>query len=192
MTVPRLLSDSDGFQGVTGFVPVSGPNARNSGSSTAMDGTEQTFDAYGDVVALQFTLNVKQGVAARRQSGILTALKSGNAMRLRFFDPDMLTPTEAGISGVAGKGWTDLEDVEWSNGQPWSNGEGWQMSAPTVAVASPAAFDTGIVTLADTDWGHELGLGDRLGFFPLHFGLYTITEVIEPGQYRVWPACGRR
>lgn len=185
--MPRLLSDSDGFEGVTGFVPVSGPNARNSGSTTAMDGTEQTFDAYGDVVALQFSLNIKKDRGARRLSGMLTALKSGNAMRLRFFDPDMISPAEAGLAVGAGKRWPDLAQQDWSNGEAWSNGEGWHTSAEVVPVAAATALDGGIVQIEDEHWGHSLGLGDRLGFLPFHFGLYTITEVIVPGTYRMWP-----
>lgn len=185
--MPRLLSDSDGFAGVTGFSWLSGPNARNSGSTTAMDGSEQTFDAYGDVVALEFTLNVKRDVAARRQAGVLTALRGGNAMRLRFFDPDMMKPYEAGINVSERYDWTNLPTENWSNGMPWSNGAGWALSAPVVPVAASAGFDTGIVRLGSAFWGHQLGLGDIVGFFPFHFGIYTVTEVIDDGEYRIWP-----
>ena len=34
---------------------------------------------------------------------------------------------------------------------------------------------------------HDLQVGDYLGFFPFHFGMYVVTEVIEPGTYRIWP-----
>lgn len=187
----RLLSDSEGFAGITAWRPVSGPNARNSGSTTAMDGSEQSFDAYGDLVALEIALNVKRGQGARRQRGVMTALRTGNAIRLSFFDPDMMGPAESGIDVAASLGWTSLPARDWSNGEPWSNGEGWKTSAPVAPVASAAALDTGEIILADTFWGHALGLGDFLGFFPFHFGLYTVTEVIDDGHYRIWPRLRR-
>ena len=75
----------------------------------------------------------------------------------------------------------------WSNDQSWSNGENWASSPPTVAVAAAAALADTEVSLADSYWGHDLDIGDFLGFSPLHFGLYMVTEVIEAGTYRIWP-----
>src|SRR5690606_27156301 len=110
-------------------------------------------------------------------------------------DPDIMSPAEAGITGpfqkssspevIANVG--DQGGVAWSNGEPWSNGFNWQPAYPTVAVAAASAYDSGIVTLADEFWGHGLGIGDYIGFFPFSLGLYTVDEVIAPGQYRVWP-----
>ncbi|WP_157014899.1 hypothetical protein [Mesorhizobium xinjiangense] len=177
----RLITWPDGLWGFVDINPVSGPKARSSGGNTAQDGTEQTFEGIGDLVALELVFSAKNGVTgARRQRGLVTALHSGaNAMRLQFNDPDIMTPAEAGVSCP--------EEQNWSNGEPWSNGEGWAPTYPVVPVAAAAGFDTGIVRLANEFWGHTLGYGDYLGFFPFHFGIYMVTEVIEPGQYRVWP-----
>lgn len=35
--------------------------------------------------------------------------------------------------------------------------------------------------------GHQLGIGDWFGFAPYHFGVYMVTEVLAPGDYRIWP-----
>lgn len=178
----RLLTWPHGLWGIDSVTPVSGPAARNSGANTAMDGAEQTFEGIGDIVALELGLSAKNGrVGARFERGIITGLHNGaNAMRLQFNDPDIMTPAEAGIVGA-------FEEQDWSNGEPWSNGEGWAPSYPVVPVTAPAAADSGTIRLSGQYWGHSLNLGDYLGFFPFHFGLYMVTEVIAPGQYRIWP-----
>lgn len=178
----RLLTWPHGLWGIDDVKPINGPNARSSGSTTAQDGSEQTRSGIGDVVALELRLSAKNGlIGARLQRGLMLGLHSGaNAMRLQFNDPDIMTPAEAGIVGA-------FAEQDWSNGQPWSNGEGWAPSYPVVPVAASAAVDTGVVTLANEFWGYTLGLGDYIGFFPFHFGLYCVTEVIDEGQYRVWP-----
>jgi hypothetical protein len=174
--------------GVVSITPISGPAARSSGSTTAQDGSEQTFDGYGDVVALELKFNAKMDVSARRERGLFAAFQGGaNAARLRFYDPDIMRPYEAGMAVPHNLRFRDLAQVNWSNGQPWSNGQGWMPSAPIVPVAAASSYDSGIVTLDDVFWGHGLGLGDYIGFFPFHFGIYAVTEVISEGQYRVWP-----
>lgn len=77
--------------------------------------------------------------------------------------------------------------MPWGNGEPWSNGQNWELTAPNVQLAEAAYFDSTIILLQDDAWGHRLGMGDYLGFFPLHFGLYTITEEFGDGEYRIWP-----
>lgn len=176
--MPRLLPDPQ-FT-ISELEWLTGPNARNSGSTTAMDGSEQTFSSYGDGVAFRVTLRIAQGVLARRQRGYLTALPGGNAFRFKYIDGDIMKPVEAGIVGPYGS-------QAWSNGEPWSNGLGWAPSYPVVPVTASAAFDMGIVKLSDAYWGHRLGMGDHIGFMPFHFGLYTVTEVIDDGEYRIWP-----
>lgn len=174
--------------GVVDITPISGPMARSSGSNTSSDGSEQTFDSVGDVVALRLSFNVKRKGLARQERGLFTGLHGGaNAIRLSFFDPDVIMPAEAGLDVAAHLDWTDLDALNWSNGQPWSNGQGWAQSAPEISVASASAINTGIVTLPDSFWGHRLDLGSYFGFFPFHFGLYMVTEVIDDGQYRIWP-----
>jgi len=159
---------------------INGPNARNSGSTTATDGSEQSFDGVGDVVSLRLNLAGAKGTRARRNRGLVTAVSPGNAFRFTYIDPDIMTPAEAGVVGSYGS-------QRWSNGMPWSNGRNWQPAYPIVPVAAASGYNTGIVSLGSAFWGHNLGLGDHIGFFPFHFGIYTVTEVIAAGQYRVWP-----
>lgn len=183
----RLLSFPH-FPGVRGITPLSGPMARNSGANTASDGSEQTYDSVGDVVALRLDLNMKRKGLARQERGLFAGLHGGaNAIRLSFYDPDIITPYQSGLSVSPLVDWPSLGSVPWSNGETWSNGAGWGQAPPEVAVAASSAIDTGIVTLADDFWGHSLDIGSYLGFFPLHFGLYMVTEVIDEGHYRIWP-----
>ncbi|WP_011580571.1 MULTISPECIES: hypothetical protein [Chelativorans] len=181
----RLLTWNDGL-GLNALEVVQGPNVRNSGSNTAADGSEQTFEGIGSVWAFRLGLTIKQGRAARAQRGILDALMGGaNAMRFTVIDPDMMTPAEAGMSVPDWLGWNDVPAQPWSNGMPWENGQFWKVSPPVVRVAASAGVDSSVIRLRDEFWGHALGIGDRIGFFPFHFGVYQITEVLEPGTYRV-------
>lgn len=61
------------------------------------------------------------------------------------------------------------------------------MTPPHVAVADAAPRDATVISLGSDFWGHTLNVGDYLGFFPFHLGLYLVTEVIDPGTYRIWP-----
>lgn len=166
---------------LTGVTVLSGPNARNSGANTASDGSEQTFDGVGNVWSFKLDFTISQNTRARRLRGALTALLSGaNAMRWQVIDGDRLSLVEAGLSA-------SFTAENWSNDESWSNGQGWGISYPTISVAEAAAVDAGIVKLADSFWGHNLGMGDRFGFYPFHFGLYEVVEVIADGEYRIWP-----
>ena len=164
----------------TAVTPISGPNARNSGANTASDGGEQTFDTLGDVVAVRVAFPPRIGAGARRERGAMTALLSGaNALRFDCPDPDRMSVVEAGGSTNGALNWTD--------GNSWSDGTQWQAGYPEVAVAIAAALDDGIVNLADQYWGYNLGYGDVIGFTPFHFGRYMVTEVLDEGEYRIWP-----
>ena len=175
----RLLAWTNA--GETSVELLNGPMAAMSGSSQAMSGFEQSFEGIGDVIVMRFTLNAKQGTAARRERGLFLGLHGGaNATRVEFFDPDRMTYAEAG--GV-GTGEPHLSE----EGNAFDTGNLWQPGYPRSKVAAAAGFDTGIVTLQDIEWGHDLGVGDVIGFVPEHFGIYWITEVFEPGRYRVWP-----
>lgn len=189
----RLLTLPAGI-GIKSLDVVDDPNTRNSGSQTAQDGIEQTFDGIGQVWAFHLGLTISQGLLARRMRGTLDALLGGaNAIRVKLDDPDVMTPAEAGIVGelIENTPWEiaqvigDQGGVPWSNGMPWSNGLNWQASYPTVKVAESASADTTIIKLQDEFWGHSLGMGDRFGFCPFHFGMYEVTQVIAPGTYRV-------
>jgi len=155
---------------------LAGPNARNSGANTFGDGSEQTFDHLGDVWALSFERSALFGADARRERGWKKALLGGrNAIRIDFFDADRMTAPEAG--GVS--------RAVWSPGA-WSSGA-WGEWLPRVSVAQPAAFDTSIITLTETAWGHDLDYGDYVGFEPFHFGMYAIVHALGAGRYRIWP-----
>lgn len=118
----------------------------------------------------------------RRYRGWATALHGGaNATRVDFCDWDGLTARQAGVNA------SDFGKLPWANGIPWENGNSWQVTPPCVPVASPTGVDTSIIHLGDLHWGHRLGEGDLVGFYPFHMGLYMVTEIIEPGTYRIWP-----
>ena len=75
----------------------------------------------------------------------------------------------------------------WSNGKPWSNGQKNKSSPPMVSVLTGALERSTEIYLTANHWGHDLGIGDKIGFMPFHFGMYMVTEVYEPGHYRIWP-----
>lgn len=158
-----------------------GPRSINSGSTEALDGGEQSFSSPFGALSLQITFQPLQGQIARRHRGWITALHGGaNATRFTYVDADRMSPEEAGIVG-------DHGPQRWSNGQPWSNGQWWSPSYPTVNVAAATLLGGTTVTLDSAFWGHTLDMGDLIGFAPFHFGMYEVTEVLAPGQYRIWP-----
>lgn len=115
----------------------------------------------------------------------MTGLHGGaNAVRVAWPVPDGLSLSEAGANFTARQ---ERVGVPWQSGLPWSNGQNWRVSPPNVSVAAQSDFDTTIVQLGPQFWGHRLGPGDEIGFFPLHFGKYMITEDRGEGVYRIWP-----
>lgn len=184
----RLVSPPLGLP-VVSMEPLSGPRSVGAGGTQSVGGFVQTSGAPFGLWRWRFSFAPMNKAMFRRYRGWITSLHGGaNATRWYFFDPDMPTPREAGINVPAHVGWhTTGYDQNWSNGQPWSNGEGWQMTAPEVSVAAAASLGDTTISLADEFWGHDRDVGDFLGFYPLHFGAYMVTEVFEPGQYRIWP-----
>jgi len=167
---------------VVGREPMSGPRTVGAGSSQTIGGFVQTVAAPFGLWRWRFSMKPMRGQVARRYRGWVTALHGGaNATRVPFCDWDGLTPRQAGMDA------NSYGQQLWGNGLPWSNGQGWQSTPPTVPVAAPAARGDTIITLADEHWGHRLGIGDLIGFFPLHFGLYMVTEEAGAGKYRIWP-----
>lgn len=162
--------------------PLSGPRTVNSGVTTSVGNFVQTTGSPFGLWRWRFSFPPIRGQLFRRYRGWVTALHGGaNATRVSFCDWDGLTARQSGINADR------FGDVPWGNGQPWSNGENWQVTPPVVPVVSAAAKDDTIVSLGSAFWGHSLDIGDLLGFYPFNFGLYMVTEVIEPGTYRVWP-----
>lgn len=118
----------------------------------------------------------------------LTALHGGaNATRWTFSDPDMMAPHEMGVDASPCQTWNDMAGQPWDNGMPWSNSELWGATPPQVPVVATTERDGTVISLADEFWGHLLSYGDYLGFFPFYLGMHIVTEVFEPGRYRIWP-----
>lgn len=176
----RLLSWPAGL-GITNLEVLRGPQAVGSGKSQSLNGTEQTFGSPFGAIQLRVTFQPMQGRLERHHRGWITALHAGaNATRFTFIDGARRGPDEAAISGP-------FEGQAWSNGMAWSNGRNWGASYPPVPVDAPTALGGTVITLSPDFWGHDLDIGDYVGFFPLYFGMHTVTEVLAPGRYRVWP-----
>lgn len=168
----RLLDWPVGV-GIVGRTPLAGPRAIGASSSESLAGYVQTVAGVFGVWQWQLRLNAMRGETFRRYRGLVAALHGGsNAVRVPFYDPD---------------GPYTLIQETWSDGGLWSGGQSWEGVADWVAVGAAAALGDTEIRLADTGWGHALGVGDYLGLLPLHFGLYVVTEVRAPGVYRVWP-----
>lgn len=176
----RLLDMPAGL-GMTDLQFLSGPRVINATTTETLSAFVQTTASPFDALSFQVSFQPMQGALARRHRGWIRALHGGaNATRFRLPDPDRMKPAEAGIAGEFG-------GRPWTNGKPWSNGQSWRASYPVVAVASSAVVGGSVVSLADSFWGHSLDIGDRFGFLPFHLGFYEVTEVIQPGKYRIWP-----
>jgi hypothetical protein len=180
----RLLSPPVGLF-TTSIEPLSGPRAIGSSKSESIGNFTQTVASPTGAWRYQFSFPAMREGLFRRYRGWITALHGGaNATRWHFFDPDMMTFKEAGVSA------SDFEIATgqpWSNNKPWANRENWAASRPNVAVAADADLDETVISLVDVWWGHRLDIGDEIGFFPFYFGKHMVTEVFEPGRYRVWP-----
>lgn len=180
----RLLSPPVGL-GTTSIEPLSGPRTVGGSSTTSVSNYQQTVASPFAVWRWRLSFPAMEGSLFRRYRGWITALHGGaNATRWTFFDPDCITFHEAGVNASQ---FEIATGKPWSNGMPWSNGENWQSSRPVVSVVSAAVRGATTLSLADQWWGHRLDIGDYVGFFPFHLGMYEITQVIEPGIYRVWP-----
>jgi len=180
----RLLDWPVGL-GRIAYQRLTGPRSVGSAATESITGFVQTVASAFGVWRYQISLQPLRGGKTRHYRKMVTALHGGaNAVRVPFNDPDVMTFREAGVSGIPDT--KRFPTVNWSNGLPWSNGEPWQLSRPMVRVAQDAAVGDTIIDLEDEFWGHTIEAG-WLGFMPFHFGKYEITEVIAPGQYRIWP-----
>jgi hypothetical protein len=180
----RLISWPVGLY-ASGREPLSGPRTVNAGASGSIGNFSQTFSSPFGLWRWRFSFPPMHGQMFRRYRGWITALHGGaNATRVPFCDPDGLTLAQAGVEATPAA-WQAGQP--WSNGQSWSNGQNWQSSPPAVAIASASAQGGTIVHLGPGFWGPTLGAGDFLGFFPLHLGLYMVTEVVDTRRYRIWP-----
>lgn len=188
----RLINPPIGLP-VVSLEPLSGPRAVGAGGSQSVSGFVQTTAAAFGLWRWQISFAPMRQSLFRRYRGWVTSLHGGaNATRWGFWDPDMMSPGECGVNLPAGVDWTTSGFAQdWSNGLPWANGEGWGTSPPVVAVASASPADTSEIALDPAHWGHRLDVGDYVGFLPFHLGLYMVTEINEPGTYRIWPPLRR-
>lgn len=180
----RLLSWPNGLR-PNRMRPLAGPRTVGASQSEAISGFIQTTASAFGGLSIEFGFPDIRGQLVRRTRGWITAMHGGaNATRVPICDWDGLSLAQMGVNATSSE-WKVGQP--WSNGMPWSNGENWGSSPPVVSVATAAARDATAISLASAFWGHTLGMGDWLGFFPNHFGRYEVTEVIAPGEYRIWP-----
>ncbi|MEP9374993.1 hypothetical protein [Mesorhizobium sp. KR1-2] len=192
----RLLSPPQGL-GVVAIEPLSGPRAVSAGASQSVENFVQSFASPFGLWRLQFSFAPMSGAMFRRYRGWVTGMHGGaNATRWTFFDPDMMPVAEAGgLASVdqqrAGMPWANGKPWNIAGADPWFNTGNWAVTPPLETVAASAGRDDTIVRLRNGFWGQKLDVGDYVGFAPNHFGMYTITEVFEPGTYRIWPRLRR-
>lgn len=184
----RLLSPPQDID-LVGIEPLSGPRSVNAGATTSLGNFVQTTGSPFGLWRFRFLFQMLRGRAFREYRGWVTGLHGGaNATRWTFSDPDMLTPYEMGVSDAHPcKTWSEMAGQPWGNGMPWSNGALWGATPPHVPVAVAVDQDGTIISLAGDFWGHSLSIGSYLGFSPFYLGLHIVTEVFEPGRYRIWP-----
>jgi len=183
--VAEIISPPIGL-GANSMEPLTGPRTVRGGATESIGGFTQSFASAFGLWRWRFSFPAMNGSLLRDYRGWITALHGGaNATRWHFFDPDMLTFAEAGVTP---SNFQIATGMPWSNDEPWANSRNWAVSRPDVAVAAAATLGSTTVVLSDDWWGHALGRGSFIGFYPYHFGLYEITKVLdEPGRYRVWP-----
>jgi hypothetical protein len=161
---------------------------RSKGATGRQESTGGRFQSVASAFGYwkyEFVLPPAKGRLYRRIEGLVMALHGGaNAVRVSWPAPDGFTFKEAGANFTHQQ---ERNGIAWSNGRPWSNGMNWGVSPPNVAVAASAARDTSLIKLGSAFWGRALDYGDEIGFFPLHFGKYMITEARGHGEYRIWP-----
>lgn len=179
----RLLDWPTGLR-LTSYQRLTGPRSVGAASTESIEGFVQTVSSPFGVWRYQLSLESMRRAKHRLYRRMVTALHGGaNAVRVPFCDPDGLSFAEAGVDISPSE---IINGVPFENGLPFSNGANWSVSRPPVAVAEDAAVGDTEIVLENQHWGHTIEAG-WIGFFPLHFGKYEITEVIEPGRYRIWP-----
>lgn len=180
----RLLSWPIGLA-IVGYQPLTGPRTQGAAATESIQGFVQTVASVYGAWRYTFSLRSMRGALARRHRGLTTGLHGGaNAVRVPFCDPDIMSWEESGVDATTAEVKTG---TTWSNGMSWENDVNWAAGRPWATIAVDAALGASIVVLEDEYWGHSLQVGDWIGFVPEHFGKYDVTEVIEPGRYRIWP-----
>ncbi|MBN7758991.1 hypothetical protein JYP46_19360 [Nitratireductor aquimarinus] len=183
----RLVSPPLGL-GLVSVEPLSSPRTIGAAKGGTIGNFTQTVSSPFGAWHFSFAFHAMRDAEFRDYRGWVTSMQGGaNATRWVFHDPDMRNPFESGIDVSPHVRWDNIPGQNWSNDEPWSNGEAWAVSPPVVSVSAATALGGTRIQLAPAYWGHLLRRGEYIGFFPFHFGLYVVTEVIAPGQYRIWP-----
>jgi hypothetical protein len=176
----RLVYWPNGL-GIASLDVLSGPRTIGQASNTSIGNFNQTVSSPFGLWRFQMSFAGMKGQWARRFRGWITSLHGGaNATTFKIYDFDGLTNEQAGITG-------NFQDQIWSNDETWSNGKPWGKSFPFVGVGASALKGATIIALNNQYWSNNLEVGDFIGFTPLHFGLYIITEKTASNTYRVWP-----
>jgi hypothetical protein len=180
----RLLNWPRGLA-VIAYQRLSGPRAVGASSTESTQGFVQTVAAAFGAWRYQLSLRTMRGKLYRRYRGMVTGLHGGaNAVRVPFCDPDIPSWEDSGVGGPPAQFRSGLR---WSNGHAWSNGQNWHAGRPLAVLADDAAVGDTLITLTSDHWGRSLLGGEWIGFVPLHFGKYEITQVLDDGQYRIYP-----
>lgn len=188
----RLLSPPLGLK-ITSMEPLSSPRTVGAGGSQSVGNFTQTTASPFALWRWQFAFAPMMRSEFRQYRGWITALHGGaNATRFKFHDPDRMSLLDIGLRPSsdqqrAGMPWNNGMSWDVEGADPWFNTGNWQLDAPLAPVRKQSVKGATTIHLTSAKWGHGLNIGDYLGFTPFHFGLYTVTEVIEPGQYRIWP-----
>jgi hypothetical protein len=162
--------------------PLSGPEAVNGSSGTSIGNFTQSVSSPFGAWVFKFTFAALTPKAQKKLRGWMVALQRGsNATRWKLTDRNLIMAEDYAVSPPSGGG------MPWESGQNWQNGQPWKFTIPSVPVAQNSSKDSSIIKISQNFWGGGLDIGDRIGFFPFHFGMYMITEVLSSGEYRVWP-----
>lgn len=165
--------------------PLSGPRTISGGVTSTVGNFLQTTASPFGLWRWRFSFPPMRRQLFRRYRGWVTALHGGaNATRVPFCDWDGLTHEQKGLS-ISRDQWKAGQP--WGNGEPWSNDRNWKATSPVVPVTFGGERGGTTIGLSPNYWGDTLDYGDLIGFYPLHLGMYMITEVRGPGVYRIWP-----
>lgn len=168
--MPKLLGWPEGL-GITSLEPINAPAAVTGGSTETLGGFAQTVSGLGFLWQFSMTFAPMNKARARSHRGWLASQIGGaNAVRFKIIDGDKQTKKELGLELFDGL-----------------DADGYEYGLPLIELTQAHSKGDTIVRLPDTLWGHRLGLGDWLGFGPLHLGAYRVTEEISAGEYRIYP-----
>ena len=169
--MPRITSWPANVHPVS-FDLISGPQAYGAEGQGSLTGLFQTVGSPYGLVAYTITLEPLRGAEEREYRGTLTALHGGaNVVKMTF--PD----------GAR----RESDYQSWAGGKQWAGGQQWGQQLAIVSVGANASEGDTQVTLANEHWGHDLGIGEVIGFSD-YWGAHTITEILSAGTYRIWPA----